>query len=102
MSKNQQTQLPIDFEYDARVATLATELAIMMRPHLSLDTPQKVVIDLASRMAILASKRISKFEEPKEPMRCHTCDIPTNPADRVRVVVCIRCGFNGGSPGCSG
>jgi hypothetical protein len=100
-SKNPPAQLLIDFEYDARVATLATELAIMMQPHLSPVTSQKVVVDLAARMALLASKRVNKFEEPKEPMRCHTCDVLTSPSDRVRVVVCNRCGLSGGSAGCS-
>lgn len=97
-----QHQLTIDFDYDERVVKLATEFAIMMAPHLALGTSKATVNDLSARMALLAAKRVNRFEEPKEPMRCHTCDALVAPADRTRVVVCVECGFSGGSPGSDG
>ena len=100
--KNPQSQISIDFEYDDRIVKLAAEFSIMMAPHLAPGIPKKIVTTLAARMAMLAGKRVNKFVEPKEPMRCHTCDDMTQPDDRTRVVVCNRCSFTGGSPGSTG
>jgi hypothetical protein len=49
-----------------------------------------------------AASRLARYEEPQEDIRCHTCDAPTKPDERARVVVCVRCGLQGGSPGSDG
>lgn len=95
-------QLKIDFEYDDRVERLATEFGIMLVPHVSPGTPRETVKTLAGRLAMLASRRLARFEEPKEPILCHSCDYPTKPDERVRVVVCGRCATEGSSPGSDG
>ena len=95
-------QLKIDFEYDDRVERLATEFGIMLSPHVPPGTPMETVKTLAGRLAMLASRRLAKFEEPMEPIRCHSCDHPTKPDERARVVVCGRCALEGASPGSDG
>ena len=95
-------QLKIDFEYDDRVPRLALEVGIMVAPHLAPGTTREQSANLAARIAKLAAKRLEKHEEPREPIRCHTCDVETKPDERARVVVCVRCGLEGGSPGSRG
>lgn len=95
-------QLSIDFCCDDRSASLARELAIMIAPHLAPGTTSEATRTLASRAAVLAQRRFSDFREPAEPMRCHTCDEMTTPANRVRVAVCVRCSLEGRSAGSSG
>ena len=95
-------QLKIDFEYDDRVERLATEFGIMLSPHVPPGTLMETVKTLAGRLAMLASRRLAKFEEPMEPIRCHSCDHPTKPDERARVVVCGRCALEGVSPGSDG
>jgi len=95
-------QLAIDFEYDDRVVKLAAEFALMMTPYLAPGTPRDTAKELASRLALLSGKRLDKFAEPLELMRCHSCDAQVGPKERVRVVVCVRCGITGASPGSSG
>ena len=95
-------QLAIDFEYDDRVVTLAAEFAVMMAPLLAPGTKSETAKALAARMAVLAGKRLDKFAEPSELMICHTCDATVGPKERARVVVCIKCGLGGGSPGSDG
>ena len=96
------SQLKIDFEYDDRAERLATEFGIMLSPHVPTGTSMESVKALAGRMAMLAARRLEKFEEPKEPILCHSCDHPTKPDERVRVVVCGRCATEGSSPGSDG
>ena len=93
-------QLTIDFEYDERVVMLSRELALMLAPHAVLSKEGLKI--LSERMALLAQKRFKDAWEPKEEIRCHTCDNMTTPDNRVRVVVCSRCSFEGRSPGASG
>jgi len=95
-------QLAIDFEYDDRVVHLAAEFALMMAPHLAPGTKSESAKSLAARLALLAAKRLDKFAEPSEMMICHTCDAKVGPDERARVVVCVSCGFRGGSPGSDG
>ena len=95
-------QLAIDFEYDDRVVQLAAEFALMMTPHLAPGTKTETAKALAARMALLAAKRLDKFAEPSEMMICHTCDALVGPKERARVVVCVKCGMQGGSPGSDG
>ena len=95
-------QLKIDFEYDDRVERLATEFGIMIIPHLPLGTPREAVKTLAGSLAMLASKWLARFEEPRELIRCHSCDHMTKHDERARVVVCARCAMEGVSPGSDG
>jgi uncharacterized paraquat-inducible protein A len=95
-------QLKIDFDYDERVVKLAGEFAIMLAPHLAPGTSKDVTQHLAARMAHLANRQLPKTLEPQEKIRCHSCDEMTGPAERVRVVVCPRCSFEGRSPGSKG
>ena len=95
-------QLKIDFEYDDRVERLATEFGIMIIPHLPRGTPREAVKTLAGSLAMLASKRLARFEEPRELIRCHSCDHMTKQDERARVVVCSRCALEGVSPGSDG
>jgi uncharacterized paraquat-inducible protein A len=95
-------QISFDLDYDERTARLASEFAIMMAPHMVAGATKEVVMELASRMAVLAGRRYAYFGEPEEPIRCHTCDAMTVPKNRVRVVVCPRCSFEGRSPGSRG
>lgn len=95
-------QLVIDFDYDERTARLASEFAVMLAPHLAPGTKKEVAQAVASRLAVLAGRRYAEFGEPTEPIRCHTCDEMTIPKTRVRVVVCLRCSFEGGSVGSRG
>jgi hypothetical protein len=95
-------QVKIDFDYDDRVPMLAAEFGIVLAPRLATGTALEETKKLATRLALLASKRLARFDEPEEPIRCHTCDAETGPRDRVRVVVCPRCSLSGGSPGSDG
>jgi hypothetical protein len=95
-------QLKIDFEYDDRVERLATEFGILLVPHVPPGTTTEAVKTLAGRLAMLAARRLERFEEPREPIRCHSCDHPTKPDERARVVVCGRCALEGASPGSAG
>ena len=95
-------QVKIDFEYDDRVPTLAAEFGVVMAPRLAPGTTLEEARKLATRLALLAAKRLSRLDEPEEPIRCHSCDAETGPAGRVRVVVCPRCSLQGGSPGSDG
>lgn len=98
-----QGQLLIDFEYDERTARLAHEFGIILLPRVAPGTPANAVRDLAGRLAKLAEKRYKDAWEPKEPIRCHTCDdMTTSPGNRVRVAVCNRCSLEGRSAGSSG
>ena len=92
----------IEFEYDDRVPTLAAEFGVMLAPRLASGTTTAQTKELAARLALLAAKRLSRLDEPKEPIRCHSCDVETAPEERVRVVVCPRCALLGGSPGSDG
>ena len=94
------SQISIDFDYDERVVRLASEFAIMLAPYLSSGTKKETAQLLAGRLAMLASKQLSKQWEPEELIRCHTCDVMTTHKDRARVVVCPRCSLEGRSPGC--
>jgi len=96
------SQLKIDFEYDDRVERLAAEFGIMLIPHVPPGTPREAVKTLAGRLAMLASARLKKFDEPRELIRCHSCDHMTKPDERARVVVCSRCALEGSSPGSDG
>ena len=96
------SQLKIDFEYDDRVERLATEFGLLLIPHVPPGTPRETVKTLAGRLAMLASVRLKKFEEPRELIRCHSCDHMTKPDERARVVVCSRCALEGASPGSDG
>lgn len=95
-------QLKIDLEWDDRVPGLALEFGIILAPHLAPGVTREAAASIAARLAKLASKRMSVDAEPREPIRCHSCDALTEPADRVRVAVCLRCGSDGGSPGSDG
>ena len=95
-------QISIDFDYDERTVRLASEFAIMMTSHVAAGTTKEMVLEVASRMAVLAGRRYAHFGEPEEPIRCHTCDEMTTPRNRVRVAVCPRCSFEGRSAGSRG
>jgi hypothetical protein len=95
-------QISLDLYYDERTERLASEFAIMMTPHAAAGTTKEVVLEVASRMAVLAGRRYAYFGEPEEPIRCHTCDEMTIPKNRVRVAVCPRCSFEGRSSGSRG
>jgi predicted lipoprotein len=95
-------QLKIDFEYDDRLPKLALEVGIMLAPHLAPGTTRETTSNLAARVVKLAAQRLARHEEPAEEIRCHSCDAPTKSDERARVVVCVRCGLRGGSPGSGG
>lgn len=95
-------QVKIDFEYDDRVPTLAAEFGILLALRLVTGTTTEETKRLAARLALLAAKRLSRLDEPEEPIRCHSCDAETGPEERVRVAVCLRCSLQGGSPGSDG
>jgi uncharacterized paraquat-inducible protein A len=95
-------QLKIDFDYDDRLPKLALEVGIMLAPHLAPGTTRETSSNLAARISKLAAQRLARHEEPEETIRCHSCDAPTKPDERARVVVCVRCGLRGGSPGSGG
>jgi hypothetical protein len=95
-------QLKIDFDYDDRIERLAKEYGIMLVAHVAPGTTRETVKNLADRLAILAGKRLAKYEEPREEIRCHSCDVPTKHDGRARVVVCVRCAMEGRSPGSGG
>jgi hypothetical protein len=95
-------QLKIDFDYDDRLPKLSLEIGIMVAPHLAPGTNRDTTSNLSARIAKLAAQRLARHEEPGEVIRCHTCDAPTKPDERARVVVCVRCGLGGGSPGSRG
>ena len=95
-------QVLIDFDYDERTARLAKEVEIILLPRLMPGTPRDDSRELSERIAKLAERRYKDAWEPKEPIRCHTCDEMTLPAGRVRVVVCARCSVEGRSVGSSG
>ena len=107
-SKVPRAQLAIDFDYDDRIVKLSQEIAIMLAPHLfrqpplSMGAHKTATLDMAARIAKLAFKRAKTFVEPQEDMMCHSCDATVGPEARTRVVVCLRCAFEGGSPGSSG
>lgn len=95
-------QLKLDFEYDDRVERLTLEFGIMLVPKLPPGTPRESIKTFAGRLAMLASKRLARHEEPQELIRCHSCDYMTKHDERVRVVVCTRCAMEGGTPGSDG
>jgi hypothetical protein len=95
-------QMTLDWEYDDRLVTLAAEFGIMMSPLFASGTTSEQAKALAARMALLAGKRLDKFAEPPEMIRCHSCDALVGPKERARVVVCVRCGLGGASPGSDG
>ncbi len=96
-------QLSIDFEYDERTARFSQEVALLLVPRLALGTTKEAVRELAGRIAVLAERRFRDAWEPKEPIRCHSCDdMTTVPGNRVRVAVCNRCSIEGRTPGSSG
>ena len=101
-SGSNRQQLTLDWEYDDRVVTLAAEFGVMMSPLFASGITSEQVKALAARMALLAGKRLDKFAEPPELMRCHSCDALVGPKERARVVVCVRCGLQGSSPGSDG
>ena len=93
------TQLKIDFEYDDRAERLALEFGIMPCASPASGTPRERIKELAGRMAVLASKRLAKFDEPRNSIPCHSCDYMTKHDERARVVVCTRCAMEGRTPG---
>jgi hypothetical protein len=95
-------QLSIDFCCDDRTRGLAREIAIMIAPHAAPGTKRETISLLAERVAKLAEKRYRDFQEPVEPIRCHSCDEMTTVGNRIRVAVCNRCSLEGRSPGCGG
>ena len=95
-------QLKIDFDYDDRVERLANEFGLMLIVYVAPGTPRETTKSLAARLAILAGKRLEKYEEPREEIRCHSCDAMTKHDERARVVMCVRCATEGGSPGSDG
>jgi hypothetical protein len=92
-------QVKIDFEYDDRLPGLALEFGIVLAPRLAPGTTREEAAALTARLAKLASRRLRVDAEPREAIRCHSCDAPTEPGDRVRVAVCTRCAARGGPPG---
>lgn len=95
-------QLKIDFDYDDRVERLAKEYELMLIPYVPPGTTRETTRNLAGRLAILAGKRLERYEEPREEIRCHGCDTMTKHDERARVVMCVRCAMAGGSPGSDG
>ena len=95
-------QLRLDFEWDDRIERLSQEYGIMLAAYVAPGTPRETTANLAARMALLAGKRLEKHEEPREEIRCHSCDASTKYNERVRVVMCIRCATEKGSPGSDG
>lgn len=95
-------QLTIDFDYDERSVKLAREVALMLVPHLAPGTTTETVWELASRIAMLATKELKYEWEPPDPILCHLCDVATTPKNRVRVVMCPRCSAEPRSPGSRG
>ena len=95
-------QLRLDFDWDDRIERLAKEYGIMLAAYVAPGTPRETTTNLAARMAILAGKRLERHEEPREEIRCHSCDAMTKHDGRVRVVMCVRCAMAGGSPGSDG
>jgi hypothetical protein len=93
-------QLYIDFYTDDRMLELSKKVSVMLAPHVASGTDTKKLRDLADRVAVLAESVFRDFKEPKEPMRCHSCDELTLVGNRVRVPVCNRCAHAGRSPGC--
>ena len=101
-SPSPQGQLKIDFDYDDRVERLAKEYELMLIPYVPPGTTRESTRNLAGRLAILAGKRLERYEEPREEILCHSCDAATKHDERVRVVMCVRCAMAGGSPGSDG
>jgi|GEM_PF-1764304 hypothetical protein len=95
-------QIKIDYDYDDRVERLAREYELILLSHVPPGTPRETTKNLAGRLAILAGKRLVRYEEPKEEIRCHNCDAGTKHDERVRVVMCVRCALAGGTPGSDG
>jgi hypothetical protein len=95
-------QLTLDLDYDDRVRSLSSEVAILLAPHLAPGTKRETASLLADRVAMLAWGRLKYASEPDEPLRCHTCDETTVPKTRVRVAVCARCALEGRSAGSGG
>ena len=95
-------QLGLDFDYDDRVPRLASEISVMLLPYLEPGLTRADSKGLAERLAKLAHERLSVFVEPTEKIRCHSCDAETDPKNRARVVVCVRCALEGRTPGSSG
>jgi hypothetical protein len=95
-------QLLIDFDYSETTPKLALEIAIMLAPSMHTGTTVEQTKELAARIAMVAYKRYKDHWEPAEPIRCLLCDTETYPRDRVRVVVCSRCSYEGHSPGSRG
>lgn len=95
-------QLLIDFDYDERVVMFAKEVALMLAPHVAPGTKSETVKVLADRIAVLACRRWKDAHEPREEVRCHTCDELTTVGNRVRVAVCNRCALTGRSVGAAG
>ena len=95
-------QLKIDFDYDDRLPQLALEFGIMLAPHLAPGIPREKTAALTARLAKLAAQRLARHDEPAGEIRCHSCDALTKPDERARVVVCVRCALEGGSPGSGG
>lgn len=101
-------QLKIDFEVDERVEELAKEFSQKIGENLIafkalLGTKMPVLLDtMSAELASAAWRKFARHEEPGELIRCHDCDYPTRHDERVRVVVCTRCGMHGCSPGSGG
>jgi hypothetical protein len=96
------SQLKLDFEYDDRAERLALEFGIMLVPLLDPGTSRERIKGLAGRMAMLAARRLAKFEESRDPIPCHMCDHPTKHDERARIVICTRCAMEGNTPGSDG
>jgi hypothetical protein len=107
-------QLKIDFDVDDRVEELAHDLVAELASSCSdlkdghSGQMHKVLpegdslLAMTARMASAAYRKFAKHEEPQEVIRCHQCDAATRHDERVRVVVCVRCALDGGSPGSDG
>lgn len=95
-------QLPIDFDFDERVVMFSKEVALMLAPHMPPGTKAETTRGLAERVARLAQVRWKNVHEPREEIRCHTCDDMTTIGNRVRVSVCNRCALMGRSVGAGG
>jgi len=95
-------QLLIDFDYDERVVAHAREVALMLAPYMAPGTKSETTKVLAERIARLACGRWKDAHEPREEVRCHTCDEQTTVGNRVRVAVCNRCALTGRSVGAAG
>jgi len=94
--------LTLDFEYDSRSPLLTKKFELMLLPKMPPGMTRTEIRNLATRLALQAAKDLAKYPEPQEPIRCHTCDEEVGPRDRVRVVCCPRCAYEGGSPGSDG